>query len=144
MLLPRLNLACLGYIALAIASVVRNKRSGIQREDDSLHPSVKFIFARGVPITVAATMTYLFLIVGGSTTVQLNVGSFSGMNVWSTWVGIWPLFLVLTASSLLGVLIWTIACALVKEYRPMVSISLASLLLAILAFFCVLTYFPSA
>ena len=95
-------------------------------------------------MAVTATMTYLFLIVGGATTVQFNAGSSSRMNVWSTWVDLWPLFLLLTAATGLGTLVWTIASAVNKESRVALPAAIASLLLSILAFFTVASYFPSA
>ena len=145
MLLPLLILATLGYAAFAIVTSRSEVRCGSEsRSPESLHPAAKFVFAGGVPVTVAATMTYLFLIVGGATTVQFNAGSPSRMNVWSTWVDLWPVFLFLTAASGLGSLIWLIVCAFKKTMRPSIPASVASTLLSVLAFFTVATYFPSA
>lgn len=144
MLLPLLILATLGYVGYAITSIVRELRFRESRSPDALHPAAKFVFAGGVPATVAATMTYLFLIVGGATTVQFNAGSPSRMNVWSTWVEVWPVFLFITAASGLGALIWIIVCACKKTMRPSIPASIVSLLLSILAFFTVVSYFPSA
>lgn len=145
MLLPLLILATFGYVAFAIAASRREmRRSAESRIPDSLHPAAKFIFAGGVPLVVAATMTYLFLIVGGATTVQFNVGSSSRMNVWSTWVDLWPVFLLVTATSGLGSLIWLIVCAFKKTMRHSIPASVASILFSVLAFFTVMTYFPSA
>lgn len=145
MLLPLLILATLAYAAFAIVMSRREVHRGSEsRSSDSLHPAVKFVFAGCVPVTVAATMTYLFLIVGGATTVQFNTGSPSRMNVWSTWVDLWPVFLFMTAVSGLGSLIWLIVCAFKKTMRPSIPASMASILLSVLAFFTVATYFPTA
>ena len=144
MLLPLLILATLGYVGFAIASSVRELRVRESRSPDAPHPAAKFVFAGGVPVAVAATMTYLFLIVGGATTVQFNVGSPSRMNVWSTWVDLWPILLFITAASGLGALIWFIVCACKKTMRPSISASIVSLLLSVLAFFTVVSYCPSA
>ena len=145
MLLPLLILATFCYVTFAFVASRREVRQGAgSRSPESLHPAVKFIFAGGVPVTVAATMTYLFLIVGGATTVQLNVGSSSRMNVWSTWVELWPVFLFMSAASGLGSLIWLIVCAFKKTMRPSIPASVASILFSVLAFFAVATYFPSA
>jgi hypothetical protein len=145
MLLPLLILAALGYVVFAIAAVRRELRhGGGAGSPDSFHPAAKFIFAGGVPVTVAVSMTYLFLIVGGATTVQFNVGSSSRMSAWSTWVDLWPVFLFATAASGLGSLIWLLVCAFRKTMRPSIAASVASLSFSVLAFFTVLTYFPSA
>ena len=144
MLLPLLILASLCYLVFAVTSVMRQRSSGEPIADDSLHPVAKFLFAGGVPILVTATMIYLFLIAGGATTVQFNAGSPSRMNVWSTWVSIWPIFLFLTAASSLGALIWLLVCSIKKSSRVSISVPLISCLLSVLAFFTVASYFPSA
>ena len=144
MLLPLLILASICYLVFAATSVMRQRSSGESIADDSLHPVAKFLFAGSVPILVTATMIYLFLIVGGSTTVQFNAGSPSRMNVWSTWVSIWPIFLFLTAASSLGSLIWLLVCAIKKSLRASIAVPIISCFLSVLAFFTVVSYFPSA
>ena len=142
MLLPILLLACLAYLGFAIHATLKNRKR--PQKEGAIHPGVKFFFGGGIPVAVTATMTYLFLIVGGATTVQFNAGSSSRMNVWSTGVDLWPLFLLLTAATGLGTLVWTIASAVKKESRVALPAAIASLLLSILAFFTVASYFPSA
>lgn len=142
MLLPFLILACICYLTFAVTSTAKGKQDS--KDIVSSHPIVKYIFAGGVPVVVALTMTYLFLIVGGATAVQFNAGNPSAMNVWSTWVGLWPVFIVMTAASGLGTLIWTIACMISKQIRPSIVASVASFSLSVLAFFTVVSYFPSA
>jgi hypothetical protein len=144
MLLPLLNFAIIAYVGFAIASITRERCARESRSPDSLLLAAKFVLAGGVPVVVAATMTYLFLILGGATTVQLNVGSPSRMNVWSTWVDLFLFFLFITAASSLGALIWFIACVCKNKMRPSIPISIVSLLLSVLAFFTVVSYFPSA
>ena len=144
MFLPLLILATLAYVAFAVVSTVREKGEGDPERLDELHPAVKFVIAGLVPTIVVVTMTYLFLIVGGATTVQFNAGSTSRMNVWSTWVSIWPIFLVITAVNSFGSFVWLIVCACKKTWRPLVVASIVSLLFSVLAFFTVATYFPSA
>lgn len=144
MLLPLLISATLSYVAFAVSVIVRERRSGDSHETDAPYPAMKFVLTGGVPLVVTATMTYLFLIVGGATTVQFNVGSPSRMNVWSTWVDLWPMFLFITAASGLGALIWLGVCAFKKTMRPSIPVSVTFLLLSVLAFFTVASYFPSA
>jgi Ca2+/Na+ antiporter len=142
MLLPILLLACLTYLGFAIYEILKTKKR--PEKADTIHPGMKFFLGGGIPVAVTATMTYLFLIAGGATTVQFNAGSSSRMNAWSTWVDLWPLFLFLTAATGLGTLVWTIASAVKKECRVALPAAIASLLLSILAFFTVASYFPSA
>ena len=144
MLLPLLILASIAYIIYVLSAVAKESRENVSRVHDAPHPTLKFLFAGGAPIVVSVTMTYLFMIVGGATTVQLNVGSPSRMNVWSTWVDLWPLFLFITAASALASLVWLIVCACKKTSRQNISFSIASLLLSVLAFVTVMSYFPSA
>lgn len=139
-----LVLACIGYLFYVAASILRQKAAAASAEDDALRSALKSIIAGGVPVVVAATMTYLFLIVGGATTVQFNTGSPSRMNAWSTWVDLWPVFLLLTAVSGFGSLIWLVVCAANKSMRPTIATPIFSLLLSVLAFFTVFSYFPSA
>ena len=144
MLLPLLILASIGYLVYTATSVMRHKATAASAEDGAIHPAIKSLIAGGIPVLVAATMTYLFLIVGGATTVQFNAGSTSRMNAWSTWVDIWPAFLLLTAVSAFGSLIWLVVCAIKKSRRQTVPAPILSLLLSVLAFFTVASYFPSA
>jgi hypothetical protein len=144
MLLPLLILASLGYVAFAVSVVLREKRGDDVREADSAHPLMKFVLASGAPLVTTVTMAYLFLIAGGSTTVQLNAGSPAGMNVWSTWVGLWPVFLLITAASGFGSMVWLGLCAFKKRMRASIPVSVASLMLSVFAFFTVISYFPSA
>ena len=123
---------------------MRHKATAASAEGDAIHPAVKSLIAGGIPVLVAATMTYLFLIVGGATTVQFNAGSTSRMNVWSIWVDIWPVFLFLTAVSGFGSLIWLVVCAAKESRRRTILAPILSLLLSVLAFFTVASYFPSA
>jgi hypothetical protein len=144
MLLPLLVLSCVFYIAYAVYSIMRAKARGESMDSTTYKLIVKFLSAGAVPIAVAATMTFLFLIIGGATTVQFNAGSPSRMNVWSTWVDLWPGFLLLSIGSAFGSLIWAGVCAAKKETRPSTVIPIISLLLSTLAFFTVASYFPSA
>jgi hypothetical protein len=144
MLLPILILASLAYLVFAIANIVEETRRGAWKEASHFHPAGRYLFGGGVPLGVAATMTYLFLVVGGATTVQFNVGNPSAMNVWSTWVDLWPIFLWMTAANTGGCLIWVIVCAAKKTMRASLPASATSCLLSALSFFTVLSYFPSA
>jgi len=144
MALPLLILACLAYGAYAAATLIRAKARRTIGKTNGFRVAAAFVLGGGLPLVVAATMTGLFLVEGGSTTVQFNAGSPSRMNVWTTWVNLWPAFLALTAMSALGWLVWTVVCALDGTRRPALPVALASFGLSVLAFLAVMTYFPSA
>lgn len=144
MLLPLLNLATIAYLAFAIASSIRELRADESRSPNVLQIVMRFVLAGAVPLAVAITMSYLFLILEGATTVQLNVGSPSRLNVWSTWVDLFLFFLILTAASALGTLVWLIRCAREQAMRLSLPAAFLSLLLAVLALFTVVSYLPSA
>jgi len=144
MTLPLLILACLAYGAYAAATLIRAKARRPIGETNGFRLAAAFLLGGGLPLVVATTMTGLFFVAGGSTTVQLNAGSPSHTDVWTTWVTLWPAFLVLSAMSALGWLVWTGVCALDGTRRPALPVALASLGLSVLAFFAVATYFPSA
>lgn len=143
-LLTLFLLATLGYVGFAVVSILRELRNRESGGSAALHPAAKFVFAGGIPVGVAATMAYLFLVVGGATTAQFNAGSPSRMNAWSIWVEVWPVFLSITAASGLGALTWLVFCVCGKSVRQTAPASIASLLLSVLAFYTVASYFPSA
>lgn len=109
-----------------------------------LHPAVSYVVAGGVPIAVMVTMTYLFYIVGGSPTVQFNAGSSSAMDVWSAWVKLFPLFLLLSAANSLGSLIWMVVAVAKKNKRSHLKAAVLTFLLSLLTLFTVGSHFPSA
>ena len=144
MLLPLLIIVCVAYVVYSLVSIFQELRLKRSSNSYAFHSSVKFIFAGGVPILVTLTMVYLFIIVGGATTVQFNAGSESGMSAWSMWVSLWPLFLLLTAINGVGCLIWLITCICKRNLRRKVIFSIVSLFFSTLSFYTVVSYFPSA
>ena len=166
MLLPFLIIVTLGYAVFAFAWCEREIRDGVggtsggvvdeDGGDDgdggdgelwnggAQHSAGKFILIGAAPVVATVMMVYLFLIVGGATTVQFNVGSESRMSAWSTWVQFWPLFLISIGLSALGALCWVLATAFTPAKRRSVPAAVVSLLYATLAFFTVASHFPSA
>ncbi len=143
MLLPILILACLGFLIFA-GAVIAREANGSEGGKGAIDPAARFLLGGGVPLLVTGVMIYLFIIQGGSTTVQMNAGSPSGMNVWSTWVGLWRGFLFLTGANTLVTLAWSVMCAVQKKRRGFLGAAIWSCALSVLAFFTVATYFPSA
>ena len=144
-MLPLLIIANIAYIAFALSECRKHRMShDLRVDDDALPPSMKFIFCGGFPLVVTVTMTYFFLIVGGATTVQFNVGSTSAMNVWRTWVHVWPIFMFITLACSIITLIWMITCFFRKSLRSSIPVSSFSFLLSIFTWITVASYFPSA
>ena len=65
MLLILLIFASLWYIAFAVRMILRERKNGSSFEIGGFHSLAKFLISGGVPVLVTATMSYLFLIVGG-------------------------------------------------------------------------------
>jgi len=144
MLLSLLILASLGYLGFGWFLISKSKGATLSREGDSSNIITTLIFSGGIPLIVAGTMAYLFLFVGGTTTVQFNTGSSSAMNVWSTWVGIWPLFLILTAGSSLAALARLTLGAFKKRLCSSLLLRIYSCFLSVVAFVTVFAYAPTA
>lgn len=142
-MLPLLILSCVTFLCFACA-ITASELKAQQHDGVALHPVSKFIFAGGVPVLVAGVMTYLFIIEGGASTAQLNAGSPSRINVWSIWVSLFSVFLLLTAASGFGTFVWMVVCAVRKNYRCHLGLATASFFLSVLAFFTVAENFPSA
>jgi len=96
------------------------------------------------PTTVALAMGYIFLIRRGVTVAQFAAGSEPGMDLWSLWVHLWPLLLLLTAASALAQLIWTIAACFQKAQRKWIPLAIAGFLMSVFAFLTVGANFPDA
>jgi hypothetical protein len=144
-LLPLLVFACIGYAAHAWAGIAALRRRADGGEPPHLGQAVSaFIVPVAVPVSAMLTMVWLFWFVGVAPTVQLNAGDDGRMNAWSTWVGLWELFVLLAAVSSLGNLGWLVACGVKKELRKHLATAAAALGLSLLAFFTVATHFPSA
>ena len=143
MLLPFLILACVGFWFYAGAMMVSERKASGNDQPKPI-PVIHYLLASGFPTLVAINMTYLFILVGGATTVQFNVGSSSAMNVWSTWVRLWPQFMLCSLMNGVGALIWIIVCATKRTQRRSMSLAFASLLLSLLTFLTVASFFPSA
>ena len=144
MLLPLYALVCVGYVISAIIGTCCEVRENTTDQEEVLHPSVKYLLAGMVPVGVSVTMVYLFWIVGGATTMQFNVGSSSAMDVWSTWVDLFPVFLLLTAANSFAGLIWLVVCVCSKKFRQIWPVAISCLLLSAFGFLTVMSYFPSA
>lgn len=93
---------------------------------------------------VAILMICIFLVGGGATVAQFAAGSESRMNMWSLWVDLWPVLLILTGSSALTHLAWTLIACVIKSKRKWAPVAIAGLLMSVFAFFTVVANFPTA
>ena len=82
-------------------------------------PSVVVAAAVNLLTFVPAFVLFCMCLLGASATVQFNVGNPAAMELWSAWVGLWPLFM-LTLLSCLGVTIVTALVFLVSCWRQTV------------------------
>ncbi|GEM_PF-3992057 len=143
MLLPLFLLAFLIYLLFVLST---KPRAVADAEPEAFQLSLrgKGLLAGIVPALISVVMTSIFVIQRAATTVQFNAGSDAHMNAWSTWVDLWPLFLLLSLLNGIFSLIWMIASLLRKAERRSHGMAFASLALSTLALFTVASYFPSA
>jgi len=102
------------------------------------------VVAHTVPAVVALTMTYVFLIAGGTTVAQFVAGSEAGMNMWSLWFHLWPILLIGSAVSAVVSVVWTIVACVKKPLRRWLPITLATVVMSVFAFMTVAANFPDA
>jgi hypothetical protein len=100
--------------------------------------------AHSVPTVVTLTMTYVFLIAGGTTVAQFAAGSEAGMDMWSLWFFLWPILFFGSAVSAVVAVIWTIVACVKKSLRRWLPITMAAVAMSLFAFLTVATNFPDA
>ncbi len=105
-------------------------------------PLAGVLGSHAVPSIVAVVMTYIFLIAGGATVAQL--AGEPGMDMWSLWFNLWPLFLICTAASGVINLVLSIIFSMKKSQRRWIPITIAALVMSVFAFFVVGSNFPDA
>lgn len=89
-------------------------------------------------------MTYVFVIGGGATVAQYVAGAESGMNLWSLWFNLWPFLLFATALSAFCSLVWMITACVKQAQRKWIPVSIAAVLLSVIALVTVGANFPDA
>jgi len=97
-----------------------------------------------IPSSVALAMGYIFLVRGGATVAQFVAGSASGMDLWSLWFHLWPLFLLLSIGSGIVHLSWGVAACLSARNRKWLMVASAGFIMSVFAFFTVAANFPDA
>lgn len=66
------------------------------------------------------------------------------MNLWSLWLHLWPILLIVTAASGVISLVWTIVVCVKKSQKIWIPISIAAMVMSVFAFFTVAYNFPDA
>jgi hypothetical protein len=106
------------------------------------HPIL--VVSHAAPSLVAISMTYIFLISHGATVRQFVAGSERGMDLWSLWVGLWPLLLLVTFGSGITQAGWTIVVTAKREWRGWIPVALFGAAMSGFAFVTVMSNFPDA
>jgi ABC-type dipeptide/oligopeptide/nickel transport system permease component len=100
--------------------------------------------SHAMPSLVAMTMAYIFLIGHGATVRQFVAGSERGMDLWSLWVGLWPLLLLTTFGAGVAQALWMIVVSVKREWRPWIPVPLTGTAMCAFSFLTVMTNFPDA
>ncbi len=100
--------------------------------------------SHGVPSLVAISMAYIFLIGHGATVRQFVAHSDRGMDLWSLWVGLWPLLLLATFAAGLAQAVWTIVVVVTRERRDWIPVAVSGTAMCAFSFVTVMSNFPDA
>ena len=128
------------YLMTWITSV-----AGIHLYGNSRHLNHGLIcLSHAVPSVVALSMTCIFVIGGGASVAQIASSIPQGMNLWSLWFGLWPLFLFATFVAGVAQALLTLDFALNKSRRPWAPVTTIGTALCTVALVTVLYNFPDA
>jgi len=100
--------------------------------------------SHAAPSVVAILMTYIFLIGHGATVRQFTAGSERGMELWSLWVGLWPLLLLATFGAGVAQAIWIVVASAKREWRVWIPVALLGTAMCVFSFLTVMSNFPDA
>jgi len=100
--------------------------------------------SHAAPSVVAVTMAYIFLIGHGATVRQLVSDSERGMDLWSLWLGLWPLLLLATFGAGGAQAVWMIVVSMKREWRPWIPVALTGTAMCAVSFLTVASNFPDA
>jgi hypothetical protein len=89
-------------------------------------------------------MASIFLIGHGATVRQFAANSERGMDLWSLWVGLWPLLLVATFGAGAAQAVWTIVVSVKPEWRTWIPVGVLGTGMCAFSFVTVMTNFPDA
>jgi len=100
--------------------------------------------SHAAPSLVAIAMAYIFLLGHGATVRQFVAGSERGMDLWSLWVGLWPLLLLATFGAGLAETVWMIVVSVKRGSRRWIPVALTGTVMCAFAFVTVMSNFPDA
>lgn len=100
--------------------------------------------SHAAPSLVAITMAYIFLLGHGATVRQFVAGSQGGMDLWSLWVGLWPLFLLATFGAGVAQTVWLIVVSVKRVLRTWIPVALTGAAMCAFSFLTVMSNFPDA
>ena len=100
--------------------------------------------SHAAPSVVAISMTYIFLIGHGATVRQFAAGSERGMELWSLWVGFWPLLLLATFGTGIAHAVWIVVASVKREWRVWIPVALLGTAMCAFSFLTVMSNFPDA
>jgi hypothetical protein len=66
------------------------------------------------------------------------------MDLWSLWVGLWPLLLLTTFGAGVAQALWMIVVSVKREWRPWIPVPLTGTAMCAFSFLNVMTNFPDA
>ncbi len=100
--------------------------------------------SHAAPSVVAVTMAYIFLLGHGATVRQFVAGSEGGMDLWSSWVGLWPLLLLVTFGAGVAQTVCLIAVSVKHGLRMWIPVALTGSAMCAFSFLTVMSNFPDA
>jgi hypothetical protein len=102
------------------------------------------LFSHSVVSIVAIILAVVFLVADTPMVRQYAAGSEQRMDLWSLWVGLWPIILLVTFVTGIVLGIWSIINGVSPQRRKWFPISLVDTIGCFFAFTTTLYHFPSA
>jgi hypothetical protein len=95
--------------------------------------------SHAAPSIVAIMMAYIFLLGHGATVRQFVAGSEHGMDLWSLWVGLWPLLLLATFGAGVAQAVWMIVVSMKHGSRTWIPVALTGTAMCAFSFLTVIS-----
>lgn len=102
------------------------------------------VLSHAAPSLVALGMAYIFLLGHGATVRQFVAGSDRGMDLWSLWVGLWPLLLLATFGAGVAQTVWMVVVSVKRGSRTWIPVALTGTAMCAFSFVTVMSNFPDA
>ena len=102
------------------------------------------MLSHAAPSLVAVTMAYIFLLSQGATVRQFVAGREGEMDLWSLWVDLWPLLLLVTFGAGVTHAVWMIVVCVKRGSRRWLPVALTGTAMCTFSFLTVMSNFPDA